>query len=448
MQNPKLNILIYPMLSVDNINSDSNYIIIKNICNELIKTNKYNFHLILDLNRNYRKDNLNKQVKIINVPFPKSKRQQVIHFNCNVINKITKLFAFDIIWNNVVEQAHHFKYFNDNLDSSHRMKIFNYHHYPIHRSLQKNAGYLSCLHILYDQLSGSMAADINYFHSKHSYNMLIQEAKDILSLKSVELIKKNSIIKLGGYVDSLKSEKKYDIYTFIYNHRLDGYKNYKDTFDLFDRLWNEKLKFQVILTGGDKDNLNTINKKPYVVIKSFTLHSDYIKELKKCHANTLNSIHETFCISITESILNNQVVILPNRCTFPELVGNNYEYLFDTKEQQYNILKNLIIKNIRTYNYKSIKNITLSNHIKNMDKMFTNMSNYTNDVFDRIKNAENKQKIKKYLQLKTEVEFTKFKSFIHSLNYGGQSMPSIKVKKILNNFEFDYNINNNLYIKK
>ena len=65
MQNPKLNILIYPMLSVDNINSDSNYIIIKNICNELIKTNKYNFHLILDLNRNYRKDNLNKQVKII-----------------------------------------------------------------------------------------------------------------------------------------------------------------------------------------------------------------------------------------------------------------------------------------------------------------------------------------------------------------------------------------------
>ena len=70
--------------------------------------------------------------------------------------------------------------------------------------------------------------------------MLIQEAKDILSLKSVELIKKNSIIKLGGYVDSLKSEKKYDIYTFIYNHRLDGYKNYKDTFDLFDRLWNEK----------------------------------------------------------------------------------------------------------------------------------------------------------------------------------------------------------------
>ena len=40
MQNPKLNILIYPMLSVDNINSDSNYIIIKNICNELIKTNK------------------------------------------------------------------------------------------------------------------------------------------------------------------------------------------------------------------------------------------------------------------------------------------------------------------------------------------------------------------------------------------------------------------------
>ena len=47
MQSPKLNILIYPMLSVDNINADSNYIIIKQLCNELIKTGKYNFFLLL-----------------------------------------------------------------------------------------------------------------------------------------------------------------------------------------------------------------------------------------------------------------------------------------------------------------------------------------------------------------------------------------------------------------
>ena len=43
MQSPKLNILIYPMFSVDVLNADSNYIIIKQLCNELVKTKKYNF---------------------------------------------------------------------------------------------------------------------------------------------------------------------------------------------------------------------------------------------------------------------------------------------------------------------------------------------------------------------------------------------------------------------
>ena len=73
MQNPKLNVLIYPMLSVDNLNSDSNYIIIKQLCNELIKTGKYNFFLLIDKNRNYVRDNLNPLVKILSVPLPKSK---------------------------------------------------------------------------------------------------------------------------------------------------------------------------------------------------------------------------------------------------------------------------------------------------------------------------------------------------------------------------------------
>ena len=56
MQSPKLNVLIYPMFSVDVLNADSNYIIIKQLCNELVKTKKYNFFLLIDSNRKYIKD--------------------------------------------------------------------------------------------------------------------------------------------------------------------------------------------------------------------------------------------------------------------------------------------------------------------------------------------------------------------------------------------------------
>ena len=54
-------------------------------------------------------------------------------------------------------------------------------------------------------------------------------------------------------------------------------------------------------------------------MKSFTKHNDYLKELSKCHSSLINSRHKTSCISIAERRMNNQIVVVPNRCTFPEL---------------------------------------------------------------------------------------------------------------------------------
>ncbi len=278
MQNPKLNVLIYPMLSVNNLNADSNYIIIKQLCNELLKTKRYNFFLLIDSNRKYIKDDLNSLVKILKIPMPKSKKHQVIHFNSNIFREIFKKYAFDLIWNNVVEQGHHFRYFQDTLLDNQRCKVFNYHHYVIHRSLEKLTNYLPCTHILYDQIVGSLGTDLNFFHTQYCFDMLLEEANDILNKDKVQLLKEKSVISLGGYTNKIKSKNKYDKFTFIYNHRLDGYKNWQITFNQFDQLWDEGLDFQVILTAGDKDNINTINKKPYCIVKSFTKHSDKLKE--------------------------------------------------------------------------------------------------------------------------------------------------------------------------
>jgi len=441
MQNTKLNILIYPMLSVDVLNSDSNYIIIKQLCNELLKTKKYNFFLLIDSNRTYIKDDLNSLVKIIKIPMPKSKKHQVISFNSNIFRQLFKKYSFDIIWNNVVEQGHHFKYFEDVIVEDFRPKVFNYHHYVIHRSLERVASYLLCTHILYDQIIGSLGADVNYFHTQYCFDMLEEEAKDILIQDKIDVIKNKSIISLGGYSDEIEQGQKYDKFTFIYNHRLDGYKNWKDTFEIFDILYNEGLEFQVILTAGDKSNVNSVNRKPYVIVKSFTRHSDYLKELSKCHSNVINSRHETYCISIAESIMNNQIVIVPNRCTFPELVGNNYPYLFSNNEQQIDMMRTIIKEDIREYNYENKNNLKLSNHVKNMDKYFTELGVSTKeDVFGSIKKENNKVKIKNYINSKSKIDLTDFKNFVFKLGYASQSFPNKKLKYILNEFGFDYNI--------
>ena len=364
MSNKKLTILIYPMLSIDYLNADSNYIIIKQLVNELIKTNRYNFILIINSLKNYVQDDLNKQVKIIRMPMPGSKKQQVINFNANIFKKIYNKYAIDIIWNNVVEQGHNFRYFEDTLLDTQRVKVFNYHHYVKHRSLEKLTAYLPCTHIRFAQLVGSLGADINYFHTQYCYKMLEEEAEDMFLPKVIDKIKEKSIVSLGGYANHIPSTDKYEKFTFIYNHRLDGYKNWKITFNQFDKLWDKGLKFQVILTAGDKDNINTIVKKPYAIVKSFTKHEDYIRELSKCHANTINSRHETYCISIAESIMNDQVVILPNRLTFPELTGKDYKYLFEDEDEQFDMLFRIIQNNIREHKHKTKKQLTLKKEYK------------------------------------------------------------------------------------
>tara|TARA_R100001460_G_scaffold78131_3_gene119096 strand:+ start:32 stop:877 length:846 start_codon:yes stop_codon:yes gene_type:complete len=271
--------------------------------------------------------------------------------------------------------------------------------------------------------------------------MLMEEAKDILNKDKIKLLKEKSVINLGGYTNEIKSINKYDKFTFIYNHRLDGYKNWQITFDIFDQLWNEGLDFQVILTAGDKDNINTINKKPYCIVKSFTKHNDYLKELSKCHCNTINSRHETYCISIAESIMNEQITVLPNRCTFPELVGKEYPYLFNNTDEQLNMLRQLIQNNIKKYNYKTKNKLTLKNHSQTIDKLFTKLCSSKKTYFDKIKKQKTKVEIKKYLSKYNEINLTVFKNFIFSLGYASQSFPNKKLKSILNEMGYDYNIN-------
>lgn len=448
MQSPKLNILIYPMLSVDNINADSNYIIIKQLCNELIKTGKYNFFLLLDKNRKYTKDNLDKSVKIMWIPLPRGKKHQVIHFNTNIFREIYKKYAIDMVWNNVVEQGHHIRYFEDTLLDNQRIKVFNYHHYVIHRSLENLSNYLPCKHIMYDQIIGSLGADLNYFHTKHCYNMLIEEAEDLLVPDQVQAIKDKSIVDIGGYCNEIPTKRKYEDFTFIYNHRLDGYKNWKDTFAMFDRLYDEGYKFKVVLTAGDKGNLGSVNK-PYTEIKSFTVHADYLEELSKCHANVINSRHETFCISIAESIMNDQIIVAPNKVTFPELVDEDYPYLFNNEEEQYNALTTILSEDIRKYEYKDSSKLLLTTHAKKIDKMFTDLANKDRyeSVFDRIKKQTSKDEIEKHLNSRDSVDLTDFKNFIFRLGYASQSFPMNKIKKILNEFGFMYNIHTNKYHK-
>jgi len=446
MSDRRLNVLVYPMWSVDNVNADSNYIIIKQICNVLIPQNTFNFYLIMDSNRKYVRDDLHPFVKLISIPFPRSKKLQVSHWNTNAIRKILNTYPIDIVWNNVVEKGHHFKWFADTLDIRGRAVVFNYHHYVIHRSLDKTSMYNVCQHILADQISGSLQADCNYFHTEYCKNMMMEEAKDYLHPDRIKVLESKSITKLGGYCEEQPKQKKYDEYTFLYNHRLAGYKNWKTTWALFDELYEEGYKFQVIITGGDKDGLKKA-ERPYTKVKSFKTHQDYLKEVQKCHANVINSKHETYCIAIAESILANHVVVAPNKVTFPELLGNKYPYLFNSLAEQKQMLQNILDEQIKYIEHDKPR-LLIQQHAEFIGKTWCQLYDQIKgkaNILQGMKDPTKMEIYSKYLEKNPTLKFETFVKLVRKTGLMDQAMPIARIKMLLDQQGYKYNIVTDLF---
>ena len=133
----------------------------------------------------------------------------------------------------------------------------------------------------------------------------------------------------------------FDKFTFCYNHRLQAYKNWETTFEIFDELY-KKHDFDVAVCPVGTSNIEKVNKRPYTTIYDCKTEKEYYDVLKKCHANTFNSQYETFCISIFESMMLGLATIVPNTTTMPELLGKESWQLFNNIEEQKQKLSDLL----------------------------------------------------------------------------------------------------------
>jgi len=68
----------------------------------------------------------------------------------------------------------------------------------------------------------------------------------------------------------------------------------------------------------------------------------YIQNLAVPGLNVINSLHETFCISMQDSIALGQLMVAPNAVTFPELVPDGYPFLFKDEKEQVAMLDHIL----------------------------------------------------------------------------------------------------------
>lgn len=273
---------------------------------------------------------------------------EVVSYDARWWDRLFKTTAFDVILNNLVEISGPLKVAGAGSYSSDQTPfIVNYHHYVIHHSLPYPAQ--SVEHAQFAQVAGALFADVNVMHSQHCENMLHDAAEFVLApaqRKRLEI--KLTRIPLGLLSPREFPEPDRGDHTepwIVYNHRLQLYKQYKATFAVLDELAREGVKFRVRFPMNSPDMVGEIRKFPFVdVVPDCERRENYLRELQRCDLNTLNSLHETFCIAAVESMAFGQPIVAPRAATFPELLAgvHDYPFLFNNEADQKNFLRRLI----------------------------------------------------------------------------------------------------------
>ena len=340
------------MYSKQELNADSNYVIYTAFINAIATLEPGRHHFFIEFPDStsgfkYEDDGFFHRRDVTRIPARVSTRKKAnsISYNMEWHDALQKRIAFDVIWTNLVEAATHLPFVGENaFEKAAKPPTIAAHNYVIHETLPYPVHGME--NILTQQLLGGLMADWNVFNSDHCRNMFFDNAHKYLSKDAIKRIEaQSSKINYGMIEPDLPMSEHGEEVVIAYNHRLQGYKQYKITFKILNDLYESGLKFKLLYMNNTSENVAGISHYPWVEIKLCRNRKEYLTNLQRCHLNVTNSVHETFCISGIESMAMGQPFVAPRGVTFPEITGssgNSYPYLFTSEDEQSGMLRELI----------------------------------------------------------------------------------------------------------
>lgn len=372
-------IFCQPMYSKQELNADSNYVIYSQFIRAMLVT-RPTWHFVVvfpDANSGFKYDDgffrLPNVTRVSQRISPR-KMANATSFDARWYDVLMRRIGFDLVWCNLVEIAAQLRSAGaGTFEAKGRPITVAAHNYVIHETLPYP--FHAQAHVAFAQLSGALFADHNVFNSDYCQWMLLDNARKFLAPEQIaEIEGKSTRIDYGPLEPSLKRRTpRNTIPVIAYNHRLQGHKNYKDTFALFDDLHRSGVKFSVRYMNNSSENLATIAHYPFLDVRMCATRKDYLEALADCDVNVTNSQHETFCISAIESMAFGQPVIAPDGITFPEITGRSetgYPYLFKTPEDQRAMLIRLLTDTTERRRWGKV----LSDYV---------LAHYTSDLWTR-----------------------------------------------------------------
>mgnify|MGYP001419187433 CR=1 FL=1 len=441
-------LLYHPMYSKAEINSDSNYVIMRSLIPKILEKNK-DWHFIIpfpskDTDFKYVNDGFFSHPNIIRVPYRISVRKKcnAISFDSYFYEKLFRIYAFDVVFNNLVEISHHMKHLMDTYENLGCPIVISSHHYVYHESLPYVME--SMENIVISQLLGSILCDVNIVNSKYTDWMLMDNIGKYFNKDQSNRVKRE-IIPLGiidkAFFKNLSNNKKENEIPIIgYNHRLQAYKNYIDTFELLEEIYAEGIKFKLIYFNQNNDNCKRINELKFPTEYCRTdNYNDYINNLARCDLNVTNSQYETFCIAGVESMALGQALLAPNIMTFPEITPVNYPYLFDGWNDQKEKLKILLqskelLKKAGQDCQKFVfDNFTDEIYAKNIISLINRLNESVMGELS-LKDTSKDQIIELVKKMPNKISLQDAKNWFYSKTtcFSNQSLPLPKLKRLMN----------------
>jgi glycosyltransferase involved in cell wall biosynthesis len=216
-------------------------------------------------------------------------------------------------------------------------------HYIIHKSLPYP--FESQLPRLWTQMGGTIASDRVVFNSKHCYRMAEESFGLFLNEHAWEAIAAKSQVLPFGLVDEVMFDMVIptpgieQVPVVIYNHRFENYKQPQLTADALNEMRRRGHKFEVWVTQYVGQEIKSF---PVDKVVGDPDQSVYLRNIAVPGLNVINSLHETFCISMQDSIALGQLPVAPRAVTFPELVPDDYPWLFKDEREQLDMLDHIL----------------------------------------------------------------------------------------------------------
>lgn len=345
-------VLVAPFWSQsDNMNSDSNYAYLSIVLPEMVKRSENTLFLLLFPDPDYGNDKWyytndglqSDRIRFIKWPYDTAMATSVTGFPIMRFKEIEDKYGPCLYWLHQVELGHNIAYgYKKSYAKMSIPSIVAQHRYVIHRSLPYP--YETQFSRQWNQIGGSIASDKVVFNSAHTRTMAEQAFGEYLLPQVLQKVMDKSVILHYGLIkgdEPISPEaSSQDKPVILYNHRFEAYKRPELTASLLGDLRSLGHDFSVWITQSVDQRIN--EAFPIDRVLHTPLRSDYLKAISIPAINTINTVHETFCIAMLDSIMLGHIVVCPNAITFPELLPKDYPYLFNSLAEQKSMMQHIL----------------------------------------------------------------------------------------------------------